>query len=241
MKNTKAEKIRLNRFIAMSGICSRRKADELIQKGHVTINNKIVENLATQVADKDLVCVKGKKIFPERKKYILLNKPKGYITTMSDERGRKTVVSLIQHACKERLVPVGRLDKDTTGLLLFTNDGILAKKLTHPKYEIKKTYHVLLDKELTKSDLLLIQKGLVLEDGLAQVDRIQYVNHFNKKIQIEIHVGKNRIVRRIFEFLNYKVLALDRVEYACFTKNRLPVGKWRSLSNKELKLLLRNN
>jgi len=238
MKNNKLEKIRLNRFIAMCGVCSRRKADELIQRGDVAVNNKIIEHLATQVSTKDIVCVKGEKIFLENKKYILLNKPKGYITTMKDERGRKIVVSLIENAHKERLVPVGRLDKETTGLLLFTNDGILAKKLTHPKHEIKKTYHVTLDKEFLKQDFMSIKKGLVLEDGPVKVDDIQYLDISNKKIKIEIHIGRNRIVRRIFEFFGYKVFGLDRVEYAGFKKNKLRVGKWRSLGPKELKHLL---
>ena len=238
MKNTKLEKIRLNRFIAMCGVCSRRKADELIQRGDVIVNNKIIKNLATQVSTEDIVRVKGKKVFIENKKYILLNKPKGYITTMKDERGRKIVVSLIENAHKERLVPVGRLDKETTGLLLFTNDGILAKRLTHPKYEIKKIYHVTLDREVLKQDFMSIKQGLVLADGPVQVDDIKYADKSNKKIKIEIHIGRNRIVRRVFEFFGYKVLGLDRVEYAGFKKNKLRVGNWRSLKPKELKLLL---
>ena len=181
-ENDKEE--RIAKRIARTGLCSRRKADELIQKGDVTVNNKTIQNLATKVSNVDLVCVKGRKIFPESKKYILLNKPKGYITTMNDEKGRKTVISLIQNACRERLVPVGRLDKDTTGLLLFTNDGVLAKKLTHPKYEIKKTYHVTIDKEVLKKDLLSIKTGLILEDGPVLVDDIQYADSSNKKIKI---------------------------------------------------------
>jgi 23S rRNA pseudouridine2605 synthase len=241
MIKNKTDKIRLNRFIAMCGVCSRRKADDLIKKGVVTVNNSIVNSLGSQVSIKDAVCVKGKQVFPENKKYILLNKPKGYITTMSDEKGRKTVVSLINNSCKERLVPVGRLDKDTTGLLLFTNDGLLAKKLTHPKYEVKKIYNVTLDKAVLTRDINSISKGLLLEDGLAQVDNIKRIADSNKKINIEIHIGKNRIVRRIFEFLGYKVVELDRVEYACFKKTRLSIGKWRILSAKELKVLHVNN
>ena len=189
MKNSKIEKIRLNRFIAMCGVCSRRKAEALIQRGDVSVNKRIINNLATLVSIKDEVYVKGQKIFPEKKKYILLNKPKGYITTMNDERGRKTVVSLIDGSHKERLVPVGRLDRDTTGLLLFTNDGLLAKKLTHPKHEVKKIYHVKLNNKLLQQDLFHINNGIVLDDGPVQVDSIQYIDDSNKKIRIQVHIG----------------------------------------------------
>ena len=230
--------IRLNRFIAMCGICSRRKADLLIEKGKVKINGNIITALGTKVNSRDIVMVDGKKISIERKRYILLNKPKGYITTMSDERGRKTVLSLIKDAYKERLVPVGRLDRNTTGLLLFTNDGVLAKKLMHPKHEIKKTYNVELNRDLCKKDFDAIINNITLSDGLVIVDRLEYRGS-NKKLKIEIHIGKNRIIRRLFEHLGYNVEKLDRIEYAHLTKKHLPLGKWRVLTNVELKELSR--
>ena len=174
----------------------------------------------------------------ERKRYIVLNKPKGYITTMSDERGRQTVLSLIKDSYKERIVPVGRLDRNTTGLLLFTNDGILAKKLMHPKYEIKKIYNVELNRDLCKEDFEAIINSIKLSDGPVIVDNLEY-NGSNKKLKIEIHIGKNRIIRRLFEHLGYNVEKLDRIEYACLTKKQLPMGKWRVLTNVELKELNR--
>ncbi len=229
---------RLNRFIAMCGICSRRKADLLIEKGRVKINGNVITALGTKVNSKDIVMVDGKKIVLERKRYIILNKPKGYITTMSDERGRKTVLSLIKDGYKERLVPVGRLDRNTTGLLLFTNDGILAKKLMHPKHEIKKTYNIELNKDLCKSDFDAIINNITLSDGLVIVDNLEY-RESNKKLKIEIHIGRNRIIRRLFEHLGYNVEKLDRIEYACLTKKQLPLGKWRLLTSVELKELSR--
>jgi len=229
---------RLNRFIAMCGICSRRKADLLIANGRVKINGNVIKALGTKVKSKDVVMVDDKKIFLERKRYIVLNKPRGYITTMSDERGRKTVLSLIQDGYKERLVPVGRLDRNTTGLLLFTNDGILAKKLMHPKHEIKKTYHVELNKDLCKRDFDAITNNIMLSDGLVIVDNLEYKGS-NKKLKIEIHIGKNRVIRRVFEHLGYNVEKLDRTEYACLTKKHLPIGKWRVLTSLELKELNR--
>ena len=242
MSNSKRDEVRLNRFIAMSGICSRRKADELINEGYITINNNVVNKLGHKVKlNKDIVCFKGNRIFPEKKKYILLNKPKGYITTMKDERGRKTVMSLIQHACKERLVPVGRLDKDTTGLLLFTNDGILAKKMMHPKYSIKKKYHVTLNKGLNKEHFKKIKQGLSLEDGIVYVDDIRYIEESDLKIELLIHIGKNRIVRRIFESLGYNVKKLDRVSYSLLNKSKLPIGTWRTLTLKELNYLKKDS
>ena len=230
--------IRLNRFIAMCGICSRRKADLLIEKGQVKINGNLITSLGTKVNPKDIVKVDGKKIMLERKRYIVLNKPKGYITTMSDERGRQTVLSLIKDSYKERIVPVGRLDRNTTGLLLFTNDGILAKKLMHPKYEIKKIYNVELNRDLCKEDFEAIINSIKLSDGPVIVDNLEY-NGSNKKLKIEIHIGKNRIIRRLFEHLGYNVEKLDRIEYACLTKKQLPMGKWRVLTNVELKELNR--
>ena len=229
--------IRLNRFIAMCGICSRRKADLLIQQGLIKINNEVITNLGQRVFLNDQVFFQGSKISPEQHKYLLLNKPKGYITTTKDEQGRLTVMHLIKGAVKEQLLPVGRLDKDTTGLLLFTNDGLLAKKLTHPKHKISKTYHVILDKALNKTTLLKIKKGVSLEDGFLQVDEIHYINNNKKRIQLKIHVGKNRIVRRLFSFLGYQVLELDRPEYAFLNNHNLPLGEWRLLSLSELKIL----
>jgi len=230
--------IRLNRFIAMCGICSRRKAEILINEGKVSVNKKIVYNLGVQIYLSDIVELNGKKISPQNKKYILLNKPKGYITTVKDERGRRTVMSLVKNACQERLVPVGRLDKETTGLLLFTNDGLLAKKLTHPSYEIKKTYHVSLDRGVGDQDLQHIKNGIYLEDGFVKPDGVNFIDKKNPQhVKIDMHVGKNRIVRRIFEYFKYKVLALDRVEYAIFKKEKLARGRWRELTSHELQIL----
>ncbi|MCD4665268.1 MAG: rRNA pseudouridine synthase [Bacteroidales bacterium] len=232
--------IRLNKFIAHAGICSRREADQLILTGEIKINGKIVKELGVKVSFKDKIQY-GKKILkPEKKYYVLLNKPKSYITTVDDPFGRKTVLLLVKDACKERIYPVGRLDRNTTGLLLFTNDGDLAKKLTHPKFGIKKIYHVVLDRNLTKKDLYEIEKGIQLEDGLIKVDNIAYVkgSESKKDIGIELHSGKNRIIRRIFESLNYKVIKLDRVSYAGLTKKDIPRGKWRHLTEKEINFLI---
>ncbi|MBF25911.1 MAG: pseudouridine synthase [Flavobacteriales bacterium] len=242
MKNSNKDEIRLNRFISMSGVCSRRKADKLIKEGVISINNTIITELGQKVkSNTDIVCLKGIRIFPEKKKYLLLNKPKGYITTMKDEMGRKTVMSLISNACKERLVPVGRLDRDTTGLLLFTNDGILAKKMMHPKYNISKKYNVTLNKRLKKAHFKDIQKGILLDDGIIYVDDIKYIEESGLKIELMIHVGKNRIVRRIFESLGYKVLKLDRVSYSILNKKKLPLGKWRALTSQEVKYLKKDS
>ena len=238
MKNKKPEQIRLNRFIAMCGICSRRKADNLIRSGNIFVNSVKTISLGHVVqVPKDIVCLNGVRILPQKMQYILLNKTKGYITTTIDEMGRKTVMSLVDDACEERIVPVGRLDKNTTGLLLFTNDGKLAKKLTHPKHQIKKTYHVGLDRSLKKTDFIKIKKGLLLQDGFVQVDHVSFVDNNPLVIKIDIHVGKNRIVRRIFEFLNYEVKKLDRVGYSFLKKDSLRIGKWRALTSKEIKLL----
>ena len=226
--------IRVNRYIAMCGICSRRAAEALILKGAVSINNTTIRDLSIKVSKLDKVRVNGRLISVQKKQYILLNKPKDYITTVNDERGRKTVMDLIKNACNERVVPVGRLDRNTTGLLLFTNDGMLAKKLSHPSYKIKKVYNVSLDKKLNNKDILRILNGLKLEDGLIMVDSINYINQNKKNIQIEVHVGRNRIIRRIFEFLNYKVLKLDRVQYGFLTKKNLSIGEWRMLTKEEL-------
>jgi len=242
MKNKKPEQIRLNRFIAMCGICSRRKADKLIQSGNIFVNSSKITSLGHVVQfPKDIVCLKDVRISPQKMQYILLNKPKGHITTTKDEMERKTVMSLVGNACKERIVPVGRLDKNTTGLLLFTNDGKLAKKLTHPKHHIKKTYQVGLDRSLKKSDFIKIKKGLLLKDGFIQVDCVSFVDDNPLLIKIEIHVGKNRIVRRIFEFLNYEVKKLDRVGYSFLKKDSLRIGQWRALTSKEIKLLKKDS
>lgn len=233
--------VRLNKFLANAGICSRREADKLIESGVVEINGKIVTELGTKVAPTDKVRYGGETLHREALRYILLNKPKGFITTSDDPLDRRTVMALVEKACKERIYPVGRLDRNTLGLLLFTNDGDLAKKLTHPKHGVKKVYHVFLDKPLTKNDLLRLASGVELEDGKIQPDKIAYVEGENDKKQIglELHSGKNRIVRRMFEYLGYTVVKLDRVFFAGLTKKDLPRGKWRHLSEDELGILRR--
>lgn len=233
--------IRLNRYLANAGICSRREADKLIQSGAVSINGEVVSELGTKVGPKDKVQFGGETLSREQPRYLLLNKPKDFLTTSDDPMNRRTVMNLIEHACKERIYPVGRLDRNTTGLLLFTNDGELAKNLMHPKFETKKIYHVYLDKNLTKNDLLTISEGLELEDGFIQPDSVAYVAQVEdkKQVGIELHSGKNRIVRRIFEHLGYEVVKLDRVFYAGLTKKDLPRGKWRFLTPKEIILLKR--
>ena len=227
---------RLNKYVANSGICARRKADEFIQQGVVTVNDKVITAPGHRVFEKDIVKFKGKKIQPLVDYiYILLNKPKGVITSVTDDRGRDTVIDLIGDAIKERIYPVGRLDMDTTGLLLLTNDGDLAKKLSHPSYEVKKVYHVVLNKELSEKDLEKIKKGLELEDGSAPVDGISYIKGRGKnQVGIELHIGRNRIVRRIFKHLGYKVIRLDRTYYAGLNKKDIPRGRFRKLSEKEV-------
>ncbi len=230
----------LNKFVAHCGLCSRRKAVDLIKEGKVTVNGKVVLEPATKVTTADVVTMQDKKITPTKNLvYILLNKPKGYITTTDDPEGRKTVMDLIQDAAEnERVYPVGRLDRNTSGLLLLTNDGELAQRLAHPKHNIKKIYQVELDKPLTKTDFEKIIAGVTLEDGVALVDALGYVDPKDKKqVGIEIHSGKNRIVRRIFEHLEYTVEKLDRVMYAGLTKKTLNRGQWRFLSEKEVILL----
>jgi 23S rRNA pseudouridine2605 synthase len=231
--------IRLNKYISNSGVCSRREADELIATGAVSVNGKVVTQLGTKVSPSDSVQFGGETLRKEKPVYLLLNKPKDYITTTDDPEGRKTVMALISNACKERIYPVGRLDRSTTGLLLFTNDGELAKKLMHPKHNVKKIYHVELDKNLQKSDMEKIVSGIDLEDGIAQVDEIAYDGDGKDKkcLGLEIHTGKNRIVRRIFESIGYKVVKLDRVYFAGLTKKDLPRGRWRFLSNIEISML----
>jgi 23S rRNA pseudouridine2605 synthase len=230
--------VRLNRYIAFSGICSRREADEMIQVGEVKVNGVIVTEMGTKVNADDRVEVGGQGLKPEKKVYILLNKPKDFVSTVSDPHADKTVLDLVKHAGPERIYPVGRLDKNTTGVMLLTNDGELTKKLTHPSYNKKKVYHVVLDKPATKANLQQIIEGFVLEDGFINADAISFVNENDKtEIGIEIHSGRNRIVRRIFEHLGLNVVKLDRVYFAGLTKKNVPRGKWRYLSDKEVNIL----
>lgn len=233
--------VRLNKYLANAGVCSRREADRLIESGVVKVNGKVVTELGTKVGPDDKVQYGGETLRREKLRYVLLNKPKGFITTSDDPQNRRTVMTLVEKACKERIYPVGRLDRNTLGLLLFTNDGDLAKKLTHPRHGTKKIYHVFLDKALTKNDMLTLAAGVELEDGKIQPDKIAYVEneHDKKQIGLELHSGKNRIVRRMFEHLGYKVIKLDRVFFAGLTKKDLPRGKWRHLTEKEVAILKR--
>ncbi len=230
--------IRLNKYIANAGICSRREADIFIKAGNVTINGKVMMEMGYQVQPNDIVKFDGETISLETKRYVLLNKPKNFITTTSDERGRKTVMDLVANATKERLYPVGRLDRNTTGLLLFTNDGELAKKLTHPKHNIYKIYHASLNRKLAVSDLQKIAAGFMLDNRPVQVDEISYITGESKtEIGVKIHSGRNRIVRRIFEHFGYEVVKLDRVILANLTKKNLPRGHWRHLTELEVNSL----
>jgi len=227
--------IRLNKYIANSGVCSRREADTYIEHGSVKVNGKLVTEMGYKVQPDDVVQFDGTSITPEQKRYILLNKPKNYITTMDDDRGRKTVMDLVANASKERIYPVGRLDRNTTGLLLFTNDGDLAKKLTHPKHNVRKLYHASLDKKLDLKDLEKLRGEVIIEGRKVFIDAVSYVDGQPKtEIGIEIHSGRNRIVRKIFEHVGYKVNKLDRVIFAELTKKNLPRGRWRALTNQEL-------
>lgn len=230
--------IRLNRYLAMAGICSRREADNYIKAGLVKVNGKVVDELGVKVKKTDTVTFHDKTITPEKKVYILLNKPKGYITTREDEKGRKTVMELVSKLTEERVYPVGRLDRNTTGLLLLTNDGELARKLMHPSSRIEKIYHAELDKNLKSSDLDLIRReGVELEDGHFKPDDIAYDGPNKRHVGIKIHSGRNRIVRRMFEALGYTVVKLDRVVFAGLTKKNLPRGFARMLSEKEVAFL----
>lgn len=231
------EKMPLNKYIAHCGICSRRDAVEFIRQGKVKVNGELATEPGMKINDGDAVTVAGKKVLPNRNlTYILLNKPKGFITTTEDEKGRRTVMDLVSGADAQRLYPIGRLDRNTTGLIILTNDGELSQKLSHPKYNIKKIYQVTLDKPITKPDFDKILAGVTLEDGLAPVDSLAILEEKNE-LGIEIHSGKNRIVRRIFEHLGYQVEKLDRVMYAGLTKKNLPRGKWRLLTEREVILL----
>lgn len=233
------EKLWLNKFMARSGICSRRKAVELIKAGEVLVNDIVVTNPAYEVLPTDVVKFKGKSLKMEEKKvYVLLNKPKNMVTTMSDELGRPTVMDIVGKRVTERVFPVGRLDRNTTGLLLLTNDGNLAEKLSHPSYKVKKIYHVVLDKPLSQAHLDQIRNGITLDDGPVRVDGIDYVTGKEQnEIGVEIHVGRNRIVRRIFEYFDYHVERLDRVYYAGLTKKDLKRGWCRYLTEKEIIML----
>ena len=229
--------LRLNRYIAKGGVCSRRDADALITAGRVKVNGEVVQQVGIKVKRTDRVEVDDQVITPERKVYLVLNKPKDYVTTVEDPLERRTVMALIEGACKERVYPIGRLDRQTTGVLLFTNDGDLAKKLTHPKYNQKKIYHVFLDKVVQTGDLEAIRKGIDLEDGFIQADDVRVAEDDRTQVGIEIHSGRNRIVRRIFEHLGYQILRLDRVFFAGITKKNLPRGHWRFLTEDEVNIL----
>ncbi|MGL5012683.1 MAG: pseudouridine synthase [Bacteroidales bacterium] len=232
------EPIRLNKYIANAGLCSRREADEFIAAGMVKVNGEVVTELGTKVSRTDAVSFNEKEVTPEGKVYVLLNKPKDCVTTSDDPQERLTVLDLVKNACDERIYPVGRLDRNTTGVLLLTNDGDLASKLTHPKYNKKKIYHVWLDKDVTMEDIKLIATGIELEDGEIHADAISYADEDDQKqIGIEIHSGRNRIVRRIFEHLGYRVIKLDRVMFAGLTKKNLPRGRWRHLTQEEVNFL----
>ena len=229
------EPLRLNKYLANAGVCSRREADEFIQAGVVTVNGQVVTELGTKILRTDEVRFHDQPVTIEKKVYVLLNKPKDYVTTSDDPQQRKTVMDLVKNACPERIYPVGRLDRNTTGVLLLTNDGDMASKLTHPKYLKKKIYHVFLDKACSAHDMQQIAEGIELEDGIIKADDVQYAHPTDKKqVGIEIHSGKNRIVRRIFESLGYRVQKLDRVQFAGLTKKNLKRGDWRYLTEEEV-------
>jgi len=234
-ENDQESKIRLNKYIANAGVCSRRDADKLIENGEITVNGKVITQLGTAVTLNDDVRYNNERLNPEEKVYVLLNKPKGYVTTVEDKHAKQTVMDLVEDACDQRIYPVGRLDKQTTGLLLLTNDGELTKKLTHPKYNVKKIYHVFTDKPVFASHIDQLASGITLDDGPIHADAISFVEKEDKtQVGIEIHSGRNRIVRRMFEHFDYKVMKLDRVYFAGLTKQGIPRGKWRYLSDKEV-------
>lgn len=226
--------IRLNKYISNAGVCSRRDADKLIEAGEIKVNGQVITELGYKVNKGDTVKHGNKVLKREKMVYVLLNKPKDFITTTNDPEDRRTVMHLVANACDERIYPVGRLDRNTTGLILLTNDGDLAKKLSHPSHEVKKLYQVDVDKPVSDEDFLKIQEGITLEDGVAKVDELAFVTPDNTSLGIQIHIGRNRIVRRIFESLGYVVLKLDRVMYAGLTKVDLPRGNWRYLTEKEV-------
>jgi 23S rRNA pseudouridine2605 synthase len=228
---------RLNKFISNAGVCARREADTLIQSGYITVNNQKVVTLGYQVKPGDIVKYRGKTLQANKPIYILLNKPKDCITTAKDPVGRMTVLDLVKNACSERVYPVGRLDRNTTGLLVLTNDGELAQKLAHPSSLVKKLYQIELNRTLQMKDLAAIQAGVMLEDGIVQVDDVAIIAADKKSVGIELHMGRNRIIRRLFEHLGYEVVKLDRVMYANLTKKDLPRGKWRFLKPQEISQL----
>ncbi|MDB2363678.1 rRNA pseudouridine synthase [Flavobacteriales bacterium] len=232
-----SEGVRLNKYIANAGIASRRDADGLITAGAVEINGKVVTELGTKVMPGDIVHYGGERISPEKNVYILLNKPKDFIATSDDPFNRRTVLNLVANACKERVFPVGRLDRSTLGVLLLTNDGLMTKKLTSPKNQVKQIYHVFLDKNLTNADLVKLEEGVFIEGSPVMLDTISFVKGSKKEIGIEIHSGRNKIVRKIFEELGYSVTKLDRVEFAGLTKKGLLRGKWRFLNEQEVQFL----
>lgn len=234
-KDVHKDTIRLNKYIANSGICSRREADELITQGLVEVNGKVVTEMGYQVQKTDKVVFDSQNITPEKPVYVLLNKPKGYISTTKDDKARKTVMDLVANASPYRLFPVGRLDRSTTGVILLTNDGHMTKKLTHPSFDAKKIYHVTLDKKLTHEDMKLIAEGIRLDEGVAVVDQISFIEGKPKnEVGIEIHIGWNRVIRRIFQRLGYEVEALDRVMFAGLTKKNIKRGHWRILTELEV-------
>ena len=234
-KESASDGVRLNKFIANAGICSRREADVYIAAGNATVNGNVVTEMGYKVQPDDVVRFDGQLLSIETKRYVLLNKPKNYITTMDDDRGRRTVMDIIANATKERIYPVGRLDRNTTGLLLFTNDGEMAKKLTHPKHNVKKLYHASLDKKLALKDLQAISQNFMLEGKMVFVDAISYIDGQPKtEVGIEIHSGRNRIVRKIFDHFGYHVVKLDRVIFAGLTKKNLPRGHYRELTSQEV-------
>lgn len=235
-----AEPVRLNKYIANSGVCARREADELIKQGLITVNGKKVTDMGIKVKPSDKVEYRGKRLTPGNKVYILINKPKGYVTTVKDPHAESTVLDLVKDATTERIYPVGRLDKATTGVLLLTNDGDLAGKLTHPSYGARKIYHVFLDRDVTRHDMETIVEGVELEDGKVSADAVSYADtEDHTQVGIELHSGQNRVVRRIFEKLGYKVRKLDRVSFAGLTKKNLQRGHWRHLTAKEISMLKR--
>ena len=231
------DEVRLNKYLSNAGICSRREADVLIQTGVVSVNGNIILEMGYKVQPGDRVMYDGETINAEKKRYVLLNKPKDFITTMDDPWGRKTVMSLVAKACKERVYPVGRLDRETTGLLLFTNDGDMAKKLTHPRHKSSKIYHVELNKPVIREDIRKLLEGIELEDGKTFFDKAEYVKDSSRDVGVELHSGKNRIVRRMFESMGYTVVKLDRVQFAGLTKKGLPRGYYRHLTEKEVSFL----
>ena len=237
IQTIESAEIRLNRFIANAGICSRRDADKLILSGKISVNDQVVRVLGTKVMATDKVTYFKKTIQSEKLQYVLLNKPKDFITTTNDPQNRRTVMTLVKKACEERIYPVGRLDRYTTGLLLLTNDGDLAKRLTHPKHKIKKVYQLKIDKPIIEAHYNAVLAGVQLDDGLASIDQLAILTEDRKSLGIEIHIGKNRIIRRIFEKYGYEVLKLDRVMFGSLTKQNLPRGKWRFLNPKEVENL----